>query len=419
MRKGIYIVVALLLSVGTKTYFGAGTSGDVRWSLIPTVSAAPANSACTFPTKMAATPEQTAWELFVAANCQASKGQLVWETWIEQSTLYPANGVAGAGLQEHIIGNRLHGSPLALARMKRLHPSAAELVPSSQCNAMGGPPASPPSPPLITAPIICEEVHINPAARGFITGQQYETRPPQTAAAQKGTDIEFPMSAVEIKVDWIPSTDFQTPFTCANPPAGVHVETIAGTCYAMAGVHIISKLLKDWVWATFEPQSMTTNPLRCQTFGPCNDPWGSNPATSSGGPNGFTQPTAAVAALIKQANLPSEFLNYRLDGVQTTFTTATGAPTYLGNSIIEGENVGQTFNTASCITCHSVSSIENNGTDGITEINEQVGPQYQIPTGWIARDFVWSLGLACPDVQGGGGLQTCTTSTSNKKVKKH
>jgi hypothetical protein len=160
---------------------------------------------------------------------------------------------------------------------------------------------------------------------------------------------------------------------------------------------------------------MVTNPLRCITFGPCNDPWGSNPATSSGGESGFTQQTSAVTALMKQGNLAPEFNNYRLDGVQTTFTNADGTPTYLGNSVIEGENVGMTINTASCITCHSASSIKNDGTDGITENIFQVGAQYQIPTGWIARDFAWSLGLACPDVT--GGLQPCTASAGAAKKK--
>jgi hypothetical protein len=87
----------------------------------------------------------------------------------------------------------------------------------------------------------------------------------------------------------------------------------------------------------------------------CNDPWGSNPATSSGGAAGFTQLTPALQSLMTQANMAPEFMNYRLDGVQTDFTTANGAPTFLGNSVIEGENVGMKKNTASCITCHSES----------------------------------------------------------------
>ena len=128
-----------------------------------------------------------------------------------------------------------------------------------------------PPPNVVANATICEEARLNPAARHFVSAKGYEIRPGQTKAAKKGTDIEFTAPAVEVKVDWIPASDFNPPFTCSQPPSGVHVETIDGTCYAMAGMHLSSKLLKDWLWATFEPQSMLTNPLRCITFGPCND----------------------------------------------------------------------------------------------------------------------------------------------------
>jgi hypothetical protein len=419
MRKGIYVLVALLLSVAAKTYFQAGSTHSQSF-LVATASAQEVNPACVFPTTRpdpndAKAVAETAWKIFVAANCPANNGE-VWETWVEQLSLYPASGVAGVAGQQ-MVGKRLHGSPLAGVFMARMH-HTTELAPNSECNPMQ---AKPLPPHVVKGATICEEVHINPAAQGFITGtgQMYQTRPPQTKAAQMKTDIEFPDAAVEVKVDWIPAASFQTPFTCTNPPTGVHVEMIDGTCYAMAGMHINSKLLKDWIWATFEPQNMVTNPWRCQIFGPCKDPWGSSPADSNGGAKGFTKPTADLTALMTQAGLPKEFLNYRLDGAQTTFTNPLdGTPNILSNSVIEGENVGMKKMTGECITCHSYSSIENNGIDGITKLPPgPVGPQYKIPAGWIARDFVWSLGLACPDVPKGGGLQTCTPSAGQEEMK--
>lgn len=395
MKKLVYLVVIAGLALAGANYFHHAATQS-QSLLVESASAAPLNVGCGFPTKPAATPEETAWQLFIAANCPAADGKLAWETWEEQLQVYPAGGKTGAGMEE-APPSRLHGSPLALAEQRRLHPEI-QLAPSTECGDMNAPPPTPP----MAAHKICEEVHLNPEAKTFVYSNKYRTRPGQTLAAQNNVDIEFPRMAVEVKVDWIPATDFQPAFTCDNPPQGVHVEMIQGTCYAMAGMHISSKLLKDWLWATFEPQSMTTNPLRCITFGACTDRFGSKPATSAGGASGFTQVTEKLAGMIKQAGLATEFLNYRLDGVQTKFTTANGNPTYLANSIIEGENVGMAKNTASCITCHSVSSIENNGTDGITKLANQVGPQYQIPPGWIARDFVWSMALACP-----GGIQTC------------
>ena len=263
---------------------------------------------------------------------------------------------------------------------------------------MNGPPAN-----VIKGATVCEEVHINPEAKAFIVSQKFETRAGQTAAASRGGDFDFPPAALEVKVDWIPASDFNPPFTCGAPPPGVRVETVEGKCYAMAGMHIASKLLNNWLWATFEPQSMVTNPLRCITFGECHDSWGATPATSNGGPGGLTQLKPELANLMKQAKLAPEFLNYRLDGVETDFTGPWGTALYLGNSIIEGENVGMTINTASCITCHSVSAIKKDGTDSITVLGPgPTGPQYQPPADWVSRDFVWSLSLACPK-----GIQSC------------
>jgi hypothetical protein len=356
-------------------------------------------SVCAFPTQMASTPEETAWRLFVAANCPAA-GQMVWEGWIEQLQFYPATGApAGAVASNVLPPKRLHGSPLAAAIAARTaRPQAVRplLAPNTECGQMRGAP-----PNVVSGATVCEEVRLNPDTATFLTAASYQFRPAQTAAAQKGTDIQFPAPSIEVKVDWIPASDFSPPFTCDEPPAGVHVETIDGSCYAMAGMHISSKLLKNWLWATFEPQSMLTNPLRCITFGPCKDSWGSNPAISNGGASGFTQQTAALQSLMSQANLAPEFLNYRLAGVQTDFFEADGkTPTYLGNSIIEGENVGMTMNQASCITCHSISSIKKDNTDGFStflNLPPQTGAQYTIPPDWIARDFVWSMGFACPD----------------------
>jgi hypothetical protein len=373
--------------------------------VLAAAAAAPKAGACTFPTAVTGSMEQTAWQLFVAANCPTNKNQVVWENWIEQSSFYPA----GAKLE--LKGKRLHGSPLAQA-LARKAGATPELVPSTDCNQMSAPPSN-----VVPGAIVCEEARINPSAQSFMLSKGYQGRAGQTKAAKAGTNIQFPTPAVEVKVDWIPGTDFKPPFTCAKPPQGVHVESIDGVCYAMAGIHVESKLISDWVWATFEPQNLQTNPNRCITFGPCNDSWGSVPAISNGGAGGFTKLTPALQALMTSAHLAPEFLNYRLDGVQTTFVTASGSPTLLGNSIIEGENVGMTKGTASCITCHSVSSIKNDGTDGITVLGSMptppVGPKYVVPKGWIARDFVWSMMLACP----GSPTGRCTSAPAPQKPK--
>ena len=407
MRKGICVLVALLALISAKSFFEAGSTHN-RWSMVETAGAQ--TSACNFPTAMDKDPAQTSWRFFVAANCKATSGQLTWETWTEQTTLYAPTGQATATAQR--AGNhRLHASGLAQIERQKLRPGTAQTTTNCPSGSMQAPPKG------LAATCIGEEVYLNPAAANFITDNKYQARAGQTSAAKSGTNIQFPPAAVEIKVDWIPASDFKTPFNCTNPPAGLHVETINGTCQALVGMHIISKLIGQWMWATFEPQSMTTNPGRCITFGPCNDSWGSTPPNSNGGASGFTQPTADLTNLMKEANLPAEFLNYRLVGVQTSFLSDSGANTILGNSIIEGENVGQAPMTSSCITCHSVSSIKNDGTDGATLLkqfpNPPVGAPFQVPTGWVARDFVWSMAFACPN--GAFGANCGTSPPAAKK----
>jgi hypothetical protein len=72
------------------------------------------------------------------------------------------------------------------------------------------------------------------------------------------------------------------------------------------------------------------------------------------------------------------------------------------------ENAGIPANQASCVTCHNLSSVKSDGTDGITLLRalptRPVGLPQPLPSSdWILRDFVWSLSLACPNSL----IQTC------------
>jgi len=354
--------------------------------------------------KLAIPFEETAWQIWVAAMCPVNADQypfVVWENWIEQSQLYPSDPSQGLKVPNSgvsTVTHPLHESPLALA----LNPSLALKgglpgAPDTNCNKAGAPPANQPN------LIICEEVRENGATEDYIAGTGFWNRPGQQQAAADRDDIQFPRPAVEIKADWILLSSIG--LDCNNPPAGVHVENVNGNCFALVGMHLISKLIDKWIWATFEPQNSITNPFRCEVLG-CYDPFGSKPARSNGAD---TQLTQRLAALMDAANLAPEWRNYRLDAVQTDFF----APKLLGNSIIEGENVGMNLKQASCISCHAVSSVKSDGTDGINLLAAMANPPVGFPPplpsmDWIRRDFVWSLGLACPNGPGNiGSLQNC------------
>lgn len=236
----------------------------------------------------------------------------------------------------------------------------------------------------------------------------------------QGQPIQFPTSAVEIKADWLPNTSLQLvngqpAFDCnQNPPQGVYVENITDakgkvTCMALVGIHVSSKLLTDWLWATFEPQNTVTNPNRCNPnlYNSCIDPWGSSPATSTGA---TTSATSALTTLMTQAALPAVFQNYRLVVAQSSFTCSQqqgNCLTALGNSFTE-YNAGVAAQQASCITCHHYALVTNSTSNpqintnfspfsasGTTQMSVGL-PVEPLPpatsgSAWISEDFSYML----------------------------
>jgi hypothetical protein len=363
---------------------------------------------CAPPNHMSSSAEETAWRLWVAATCPVNNRQypyVVWENWIEQEQMYPPDPAKVLQTPDSLapiaLATRLlHASPLALAKNPGLAaPIPGELGAADQvCTTASQPPKNQ------KGLIICEEVRLNGSTRDYIAGTGLWHRTGQAKIAAAHGDIEFPAPSVEVKADWISLSSIN--MNCANlPPSftrSVHVENINGTCYALAGMHLISKLLGQWVWATFEPQNLVTNPFRCNVLG-CSDSFGSKPSRSRGS---FTALTPQLEKLMDDAHLAPEWRNYRLDGVQTEFVGRNGKPILLGNSIIEGENAGVPLSESSCITCHSLSSVKSDGTDGITLLTDNpVGSPEPLPSHqWIRRDFVWSLFSACP---AGNPSQNC------------
>ena len=256
------------------------------------------------------------------------------------------------------------------------------------------------------APTLCEEVFADPSETSFVkaptAGNSLVTLTGQVNYSNAGSvAIAFPTPSVEIKADWLPADALATPFTCANPPDGVYTETVDGKCYALVGIHISSKLLPNWLWATFEPQNITTNPNRCNPnlYDACTDPWGSDPATSTGQP---TKATAALEALMTQAGLAKAFHNYRLVGAQSTYVDASNNPIQLGNSFVEF-NAQVDVHQASCMTCHSYAmvatkAIAENPNFGAFPGDPAIGTPGVAPppTGggkWLSQDFSWMLGI--------------------------
>lgn len=341
-----------------------------------------------------------AWSLFVQA-VRPSGGSLTFETWTEQCQLNPA--LAGCPSPSLAEGKTraLHGS--ALARAVRGKAAKSDATQGGiECNPMQTTPLNgyPPPKNVTQSAQFCEEVFVNADEAAFVrqnglvtlTGQQ-------TYGKAHSNAITFPWTAIEIKADWVPTTSFANPtFQCPYPTNKLYTETINGTCYALVGLHISSKVLPDWLWATFEPASSITNPNRCdpKLYSACFDPWGTTSKVPYG--KGTTVPQSPqLQQLMASANLNKAFNNYYLTGVQTQFVDGKGAAIPLGSSFVEfnaGVNPGQ----ASCITCHKYAYFD--GTQTSPE-NNFGGPPNS--GGWPA------VGYACNKNQNGN----CTPVTPN------
>lgn len=364
---------------------------------------------CEFPNSTKGMSDaEVVWRLFVAATCPVANDPnavVAWEKWQVQSQVFPpATQQLGAPPPSRF-------NPSVLQQI--MNPPKAGLLglnlSTANC-APGNHPAYPHGPKRT----ICEEVRLNPEAASYITSNGLQTHAGQGSFVQKNGPLDFPVSAVELKADWIQLASMDP---CDHPPQNptVHVEKATDStknppvthCYALAGIHINSKLAPNWIWATWEPQDDTVNPMRCYELG-CNDPWGANPAAipaKDGAPRKrpTSNQTPAITALMKKAGLAPEWFNYRLDGVQGDYVDK-GNPTLLGNSVTEAESVGLDLTQASCITCHNVSSVTAQGAEGAGLLKGANGPIRPIglPDKWppplgspyIRRDFVWTFVVA-------------------------
>ena len=94
-----------------------------------------------------------------------------------------------------------------------------------------------------------------------------------------GKPMVFPIDAIEVKANWIPIDAIpiftNNRVTVEQAPGLYHINTASdGKQYALVAMHVISKLVPNWTWATFEHKD---NPKRCDILG-CTDNFGALPA---------------------------------------------------------------------------------------------------------------------------------------------
>lgn len=329
-------------------------------------------------------PDQVAWQLFIQVNTAAGGSNATFETWASDTDTFNMNP-------------KFPTTPSSLAPHAPVVPKVGFLAIQQ---AGGLVPQIPPN------PAFGEEARRNKTAFDFIiNGNLYKVSGLRTAF---GTSISFPTDAIEVKANWMPVSAVPA-FTgnkvsLADVPKLYHVNTGSdGKQYAMVSMHLISKLVPNWTWATFEH---TLNPGRCDILG-CVDRFGAQ--TPVVPPN--SQVNKGYAACIKSAPLKaliaavkwdSAFENYCLKGSQTDFTDNTGLAVRLGNSVTENGFV----NRSSCMTCHGRAAFDQNG-----QATSNAGFDVNgAPLGPIDPSWYWTFSSKPPIFVGMPGLKRVATS---------
>jgi hypothetical protein len=354
-------------------------------SLLPVVPAMAQSTPA--PNPAMTTPDQVAWQFFIQVNTRAggSGNNATFETWASDTDTFQVNPqfpatAAPLALREPAVPN--------LGRVAAQR--AGQLLPAV--------------PPGIG---VTEESRRNKEAFDFIV--QNNLYKVSGLIAAFGKTISFPAGAMEVKANWMPVSAIpaftQGRVALGDVPKLYHVNTGAdGKPYAFVAMHIISKAVPNWTWATFEHQ---LNPSRCDIIG-CRDSFGAQtPVVQPNANQNRGYPacakTPALTAMINAANWDPAFANYCLKGSQTDFTDATGLDVRLGNSVTENGFVQQ----SSCITCHGRAAWDKTGNMTTGGGFDQNG---NAPLGPIQPNWYWTFNTQPPIFQGMPGLTQIATS---------
>jgi hypothetical protein len=331
-------------------------------------------------------PDKLAWQLFIQVNTRAGivGNNALFETWASDTDTFTPNP-------------QFPISPAPLA----LHPP---IVPTLGREALQESGALLPSVP--PNPNIGEESRRNKPAFDFIV--QNNLYKVTGLRAGFGKAFSFPIDSIEVKANWLPVTDVPAfmlnRVTLADVPRVFHVNTGSdGKQYALVAMHVISKLVPNWTWATFEHQ---LNPSRCDILG-CKDKFGAAqpdvpPSRQAGRGYPPCAKTQALTTMMSAANWDPAFVNYCLKASQTDFTDNSGLDIRVGNSITEEGFVDR----ASCITCHGRAGWDRNG-----QPTSNAGFDGGLaPLGPLNPAWYWSFSASPPIYEGMPGLTRTGTS---------
>jgi hypothetical protein len=399
-RRGVAAIVLAVLVGGSLLAWQARSAGPVPLK--------PTDPRRGGPAALMSDPGQFGWTLFVLLAWPATPSErgkadparpigapvpTVWETYKSTAEVYLRDGSRPAPWNSPFTSSQTHEVAQAVATLGAVDsPWIHFLAESAMIDGRQIVDA--------TGQIVQYDVRMNRAAFDYVVNNpaRYElfNLDGQIAALADPTfTFQFPSAAIEVKAAWrvIEAGQDDSRYWTSY---GIYTDSHGKPQIAkigLTGIHIISKMLPDWVWFTFE---QVDNPTATFQY------FEGQPGAALG-PNQTLNPAAAAVNATFQAGLAgTKWQYYALMGWQYQFVDATGAPTLLANTQAETYFQG----SSSCMTCHSLTSIGprstprlnfwntagGNVTGYVGKVDFQALAQQQYPGATFkAMDYAWSF----------------------------
>jgi hypothetical protein len=356
-------------------------------------------------------PDLFAWTKFIEVNSPATENPdyVTWQLWTTDPLTFPSRPEPAACDTHDPPPDACPIWPVSATQTGVLSASKRniELHPPTVAAAVAVAAQEEASVPRDLGAVAGETIRRNRASFDYIVQHDLWYQEGIAQRFAEGFSIDFPVAAIEIKLNWLP-------MSYVDDPSRYFTVEKDGELQGLVAMHISTKDLPNWFWATFEH---VDNPGRCDYIG-CWDSFGAEPAVvlpraelKTTYPSETLKP--ALHAMMEEAGLDPAFQNYRLKGSQIDFTDSMGEPTLLGNSVTEYGFVP----TSSCITCHGRAGVDWNGKKpaNLRVFGEKLGGQtfngpldpelfydgHQPDRRYVMQvDFVWAIPFRAQPIGG-------------------
>ncbi|MCK1564304.1 hypothetical protein IVB08_10070 [Bradyrhizobium sp. 173] len=346
-------------------------------------------------------PDRYAWRLFVAVNWpanvkqkapdsarkfgDAAAGPVVWETWRSANnnavdTAYPMDGSdPGSWLDKETPADK------PIASLDRGALQQQVLLESLRQSNTPLPAFEEDLAKALENEDIVNETRLNQATFEFVRSKKLYNLDEQIKLfTDRVQTIDFPLAAKEVKAQW-------REISVNDEPRYHWVKSDNGKIYGLTALHITTKDLPKWLWATFE--HIDNKIPESQGGRKFNVGWNLKSVDRFACPQAPHDCEKAPTGIGLEG---TKWSNYRLRGTQIDFVDSRGNITLLANSQPEGGFQ----NTSSCITCHARATIGAASRLSVFRCQGQSSKGMPIPT-WFTDasnnlkftqlDFVWSL----------------------------